>query len=128
MTSVTYPMQRSSLPEAARPGQYTLRISSAAALYEPIYALSLQASCPGTATITRQYVLMLDLPGMTTDEASVPAQPPVTQPQQLPAALPASLTTAGEPAHSRTRVSARCARAGRSMQPARRFCRARAIR
>ncbi|MDQ1303032.1 MAG: pilus assembly protein FimV [Pseudomonadota bacterium] len=81
-------------PEAARPGQYTLRISSAAALYEPIYALSLQANCPGTATITRQYVLMLDLPGMTTDEASVPAQPPVTQPQQLPAALPASLTTA----------------------------------
>jgi hypothetical protein len=81
-------------PEAARPGQYTLRISSAAALYEPIYALSLQASCPGTAAITRQYVLMLDLPGMTADEASVPAQPPVTQPEQLPAALPASLTTA----------------------------------
>jgi hypothetical protein len=79
-------------PEAARPGQYTLRISSAAALYEPIYALSLQANCPGTATITRQYVLMLDLPGMTAADASEPAQPPVTQPE-LPAALTASLST-----------------------------------
>jgi pilus assembly protein FimV len=83
-------------PEAARPGQYTLRISSAAALYEPIYALSLRASCPGTAAITRQYVLMLDLPGMTTDPAaaSLPAQPPITQPGLLPVALPAPPTTA----------------------------------
>lgn len=80
-------------PEAARAGEYTLKISSAAALYEPIYALSLQASCPGTAAITRQYVLMLDLPGMTTDQASVPTQPPLTQPAAAPAALPASLNS-----------------------------------
>jgi pilus assembly protein FimV len=77
-------------PEAARPGQYTLRISSSAALYEPIYALSLQANCPGTAAITRQYVLMLDLPGVTADPASAPAQPPITQLESLPVALPAS--------------------------------------
>jgi hypothetical protein len=82
-----------STPEAARPGMYTLRISSAAPLYEPIYALGLQASCPKTAAIGRQYVLMLDLPGMTTAQASVPSQPPVTQPEQLPEALPASLLT-----------------------------------
>lgn len=80
-----------STPEAARPGLHTLRLSSAAALYEPIYALNLQASCPGTAAIGRQYVLMLDLPGMTTGQASEPSQPPVTQPEQLPKALPASI-------------------------------------
>ena len=80
-------------PEAARPGMYTVRISSAAALYEPVYALSLQASCPGTATITRQYDLMLDLPGTTVDQASVPSQPPVTQPGQLPDTLPASIAS-----------------------------------
>ncbi|MCL4791185.1 MAG: LysM peptidoglycan-binding domain-containing protein [Gammaproteobacteria bacterium] len=79
-------------PEAARPGRYTLRISSAAALYEPIYAMKLQASCPGTAAISRQYVLMLDLPGMASEQTSIPAQPPVTQTGQLPDALPASLS------------------------------------
>ena len=82
-----------SVPEAARPGLYTLRITSAAPLYEPIYALSLQASCPGTAAIGRQYVLMLDLPGMTTAQAAMPSQPPVTQPERLPEALPASLAS-----------------------------------
>lgn len=75
-------------PEATGPGQYTLRISSAAALYEPIYALGLLAGCPGTAAISRQYVLMLDLPGMATGQQSIPAQPPVAQ--QLPDALPSS--------------------------------------
>lgn len=79
-------------PEATHPGRYTLRISSAAALYEPIYAMKLQASCPGTAAISRQYVLMLDLPGMASDQTSIPAQPPVTQTGQLPDALPASLS------------------------------------
>ncbi len=82
-----------STPEAARPGMYTLRITSATSLYEPIYALSLRASCPGTAAIARQYVLMLDLPGMTPGQASVPSQPPLTQPEQIPEALPASLTS-----------------------------------
>lgn len=82
-----------STPEAARPGTYTLRISSTAPLYEPIYALSLQAGCPGTAAVTRQYVLMLDPPGMTADPASVPLQPPVTPAERLPEALPASLVS-----------------------------------
>ena len=115
-------------PEAARAGQYTLRISSAAALYEPIYALSLQASCPGTAAITRQYVLMLDLPGMTPDQASAPAQPPVTQPEQLPAALPASLNS-GDALRAPVPASAPVARTPDAwMRPARRFCRVPAIR
>ena len=83
-----------STPEAVQPGTYTLRISSAAALYEPIYALNLQAGCPGTAAITRQYVLMLDPPGMTADPAETPFQPPVTQAERLPEALPASLVSA----------------------------------
>ncbi len=82
-----------STPEAVRPGTYTLRISSAAPLYEPIYALSLQAGCPGTAAITRQYVLMLDPPGMTADPAEAPFQPPVTQAERLPEALPAPLVS-----------------------------------
>jgi pilus assembly protein FimV len=77
-------------PEATGPGQYTLRISSAAALYEPIYALGLLAACPGTAAISRQYVLMLDLPGMATGQEPVPAQPLVAQTGELPDALPAS--------------------------------------
>lgn len=81
-------------PEAARPGSYTLRISSAAALYEPIYALKLQAGCAGTAAISRQYVLMLDLPGMTVEQAISPAQPPVSQTGQRPDALPSSFTRA----------------------------------
>lgn len=84
-----------STPEAARPGTYTLRITSATSLYEPIYALSLRASCPGTAAIARQYVLMLDLPGMTPGQASVPSQPPLTQSEQMPEALPAS-TASGD--------------------------------
>lgn len=79
-----------STPAAARPGMYTLRISSTAALYEPIYALSLQASCPGTAAIARQYVLMLDPPGMSSGQTSVPSQPPLTQLARLPDGLPAS--------------------------------------
>ena len=82
-----------STPEAARAGTYTLRITSTAPLYEPIYALSLQAACPGTAAIARQYVLMLDPPGMTADPASVPLQPPVTPAERLPEALPASLAS-----------------------------------
>ncbi|MCP5139035.1 MAG: hypothetical protein H6979_04190 [Chromatiales bacterium] len=79
-----------STPEAVRPGTYTLRISSTAALFEPVYALSLQAGCPGTAAITRQYVLMLDPPGMNAEPAPVPFQPPVAQTGRLPEALPAS--------------------------------------
>lgn len=79
-------------PEATGPGQYTLRISSAAALYEPIYALGLLAACPGTAAISRQYVLMLDLPGMVTGQEPMPVQPPVAQP--LNDALPSSPTQA----------------------------------
>ena len=82
-----------STPETAGPGMYTVRISSTAALYEPIYALSLQASCPGTATVTREYDLMLDPPGMTVDPLPVPSQPPVTQPERLPDVLPVSLVS-----------------------------------
>jgi pilus assembly protein FimV len=78
-------------PEATRAGMYTLRISSTAPLYEPIYALGLQASCPGTAAIGRQYVLMLDLPGMSSGQTSLPSQPPLTRPERLPDVLPSSL-------------------------------------
>ena len=82
-----------STPEAAGPGMYTVRISSTAALYEPIYALSLQASCPGTATVTREYDLMLDLPGTTVEQLPVPLQAPVTQPERRPEVLPVSLAS-----------------------------------
>ncbi|MBN8281388.1 MAG: hypothetical protein J0M16_12325, partial [Gammaproteobacteria bacterium] len=48
-----------SVPDATRAGLYELRLTSAEALYEPMYALELEVQCPGTPILVRQYVLML---------------------------------------------------------------------
>ena len=52
-------------PQATGEGIFELRVTSASALYEPMYALELTAQCPGAPGLVRQYVLMLDLPAAT---------------------------------------------------------------
>jgi len=53
-------------PAANQPGTYNLRVTTTNALHEPMYEISLLIDCPGTSLLLRQYVLMLDLPGMGT--------------------------------------------------------------
>lgn len=59
-------------PERNSPGTYEIRVTTANPLHEPMYELALMVKCPGISLIVRQYVLMLDLPGM-------PIAPPVSQ-------------------------------------------------
>lgn len=85
------PDVRLSVPEAARAGNYELRLTSGEALYEPMYALELEVQCPGTPILVRQYVLMLDLPGaVATGAAAVAAVAPAEP--GLPAAADAEGT------------------------------------
>ncbi len=107
-------------PQATREGLYELRVTSGAALYEPMYELELKVQCPGAPIVVRQYVLMLDLPGAVAagvaDAAAPAAAPvPVTRgavtlpgPAPSPAALarPARGSPAGKiEAGSRYRVA-----------------------
>ncbi len=62
-----------STPQATHAGAYELRVTSAAALYEPMYELQIKVECPGAAMLVRQYVLMLDLPGALTAAAMASA-------------------------------------------------------
>jgi len=55
---------RVSSPAATQQGTYNLRVTTTNALHEPMYEISLLIDCPGTSLLLRQYVLMLDLPGM----------------------------------------------------------------
>jgi hypothetical protein len=72
-------------PEATREGVYQLRVTSASALYEPMYELALKVQCPGAPVLIRQYVLMLDLPGAVASSAALAPEPAV---------VPAAATTA----------------------------------
>jgi Tfp pilus assembly protein FimV len=76
------PVPEASIETAAatRAGSYALRINSARSLYEPMYALNLAVNCPGAPAMVRQYVLMLDLPGMA--EARVPVAAVTDQPAE----------------------------------------------
>ncbi|MSR08897.1 MAG: hypothetical protein EXR82_05110 [Gammaproteobacteria bacterium] len=65
-------------PEAGRDGLYDLQITSAAALYEPLYELELKVQCPGSPALIRQYVLMLDLPAAATVLSATERAEPVT--------------------------------------------------
>ncbi|MBL8201801.1 MAG: LysM peptidoglycan-binding domain-containing protein [Chromatiales bacterium] len=99
------PGARVASPQAAREGAYELRVTSDAALYEPMYELELKVQCPGAPMVVRQYVLMLDLPAAvaaSTAEAAAPGVVPVPAPQ---GATP--LTTAAEAAPARLRPGAR---------------------
>jgi Tfp pilus assembly protein FimV len=93
-------------PEATREGQYELRVSSASALYEPMYELELKVKCPGAPVVVRQYVLMLDLPAAIASSAA--ASPDAASPQAavsatatLPDAEPASPAVEPRPARPR---------------------------
>ena len=103
------PGARITTPEATREGQYELSISSASALYEPMYELELRVKCPGSAVLVRQYVLMLDLPGVIASNAA--ATPDLADLQStgsaatsLPDARPTSLAV--QPRGARPRATA----------------------
>ena len=53
-------------------GEYPIRVSSRAPLYEPMYEIQLNVSCPGIAALARNYVVMLDV-SMTGPLAQVEA-------------------------------------------------------
>lgn len=81
-------------PEATSAGAYELKVGSTEPLYEPMYALTLRINCPGVPTMVRQFVLMLDLPGVAAATGS--ASPTATvAPIRLPAASGAAATTMG---------------------------------
>lgn len=80
-----------SVPDATRAGLYELRLTSAEALYEPMYALELEVQCPGTPILVRQYVLMLDLPGAVATGAA--AAPAALAAPDVPAASESGSTT-----------------------------------
>ncbi|MFQ5634965.1 MAG: FimV family protein [Gammaproteobacteria bacterium] len=70
-------------PSQVGPGTYQVRISTTNALHEPMYELSLMVQCPGAALLVRQYILLLDLPGM-----------PMAGAEPAPAGSPIDTTTA----------------------------------
>jgi len=72
-TLSSLPGLRVTSPEVSGPGTYNIRVTTANPLHEPMYELSLMINCPGAALLVRQYVLMLDLPGMPL-AASAPAR------------------------------------------------------
>lgn len=84
------------------PGVYNIRVSTANPLHEPMYELSLMIKCPGVSLLVRQYVLMLDLPGMPV-AASNPA--PVATPAPVAAgSMRTTRTRSAAPTTSRTRT------------------------
>ncbi|MBW7931130.1 MAG: hypothetical protein H3C57_07510 [Gammaproteobacteria bacterium] len=72
------------IPEVSGAGRFALHITTSQALYEPMYELQVQVRCNGMPLLLRQYVLMLDLPGIATAATAT----------SLPAAAPASGTAA----------------------------------
>ncbi len=80
-------------PRATGPGTYSIRVSTANALHEPMYELSLMVKCPGTSLLVRQYVLMLDLPGMPVPPQSTTAAPAVSTGAQAPVTSPVRMST-----------------------------------
>ena len=65
-------------PAVTGEGSFQLRVTTASALYEPMYELELIAQCPGAPGLSRQYVLMLDLPA-----ATLASRNPATQPREV---------------------------------------------
>lgn len=61
---------RVTTPAATQPGTYNLRVTTTNALHEPMYEVSLLIDCPGTPLLLRQYMLMLDLPGIDVSPVS----------------------------------------------------------
>lgn len=97
------------IPEVSGAGRFALHITTSQALYEPMYELQVQVRCNGMPLLLRQYVLMLDLPGMAAP-ATVTA---------LPAAAPAggAATSAARAVPANTRRPAAAARAASRTAP-----------
>lgn len=104
-------------PVSSQPGVHRLSLSTDRPLLEPMYEIAVQVNCPGIPVVVRQYVLMLDLPGMaalpvpvatagpdgtffagTVAAASAGgnagAPPPATPPPARPRATPSARTPA----------------------------------
>ena len=67
-----------STPTTNNPGTYTIELATARPLHEPMYEVQLQIDCPGTAVVTRSYIVMLDAPAGSekpTAPAAEPANP-----------------------------------------------------
>jgi len=56
-------------------GEYPVRITSAAPLYEPMYEIQLKVSCPGIAALAKNYVVMLNV-GITNPLTQAATNPP----------------------------------------------------
>ncbi len=94
-------------PTAVGPAVVNIELATSTALYEPMYEVSLRVDCSGLPTLVRQYVVMLDVPGVP-----VPlTQAPTESPQSLPLSTPANR------AATRTGNPARTARLVRSREP-----------
>ncbi len=49
-------------PNASTPGSYPVQVRSTQPLYEPMYEIRLQINCPGDIALSKDYVVMLNLP------------------------------------------------------------------
>ncbi len=78
------------------PGTYPVEIRSARPLYEPMYEIRLQVNCPGSVALTRNFVVMLNLP-MTV--------PTVVAPTATTPAATANATSGPAPARRLQRIS-----------------------
>jgi phage tail protein X len=115
----TVPGVSVSTPQSPGEGVYALQISSAAALYEPMYELELKVQCLGVPLLVRQYVLMLDLPGAVATGAAEPAATPnedrgMTGAQREAAPAAQDLAQESSPAPRRARETARARSTGNS--------------
>ena len=69
------PRAQVTVPETPGAGSFTLHVTTAQPLYEPMYELQVQIRCAGTPLLLRQYVLMLDLPGTAMPPPAAAAAP-----------------------------------------------------
>ncbi len=104
---------RVSSPAATQPGTYNLRVTTTNALHEPMYEISLLIDCPGTSVLLRQYVLMLDMPGITT---SIPVTGSIETIDNF-LAVPATTTQESFRPANQTTTPVTNQRTGRSLQP-----------
>lgn len=51
--------------EATGPGEYPVRLSTRTPLYEPMYEIQLQVECTGSIALSKNYVVLLNLPVAT---------------------------------------------------------------
>ena len=81
-------------PATAGPGRVEVRITTANPLREPMYELSLMVKCTGVSLLVRQYVLMLDLPGMPqATTTQYPAAATTVAAESAPRQIDGGLTT-----------------------------------